>query len=83
MLDDDVQAFCGEVRGFCRVVTPTEKLDAVPQDPTDNSIIECAVEAGSETIVTGDQHLLSFGTFRGIEILRVGDFLSAARSIHR
>lgn len=42
---DDVEAFGHEVRGFSRLVTPTEKLDAVPQDPTDNTILECAVEA--------------------------------------
>ena len=27
---EDVQAFCDEVRGFAVVVTPTERLDAVP-----------------------------------------------------
>ena len=74
---EDVEAFGYEVRGFSRVVTPTEKLDVVPQDPTDNPILECAVEARSETVVTGDAHLLSLGDFRGIRIQRVADFLES------
>jgi predicted nucleic acid-binding protein len=72
---DDVEAFCSEVCGFSRLVMPTEKLSAVPQDPTDNPILVCAVEAGSETVVTGDAHLLSLGDFRGIRIQRIADFL--------
>ena len=32
-------------------VTPTETLDVVKEDPTDNRILECAVAAGVETIV--------------------------------
>jgi uncharacterized protein len=74
---DDVEAFGNEVRGFSRLVTPTETFDAVPQDSTDNPILECAVEPGSETVVTGDAHLLSLGDFRGIRIQRVADFLGS------
>ena len=56
-------------------VAPTETLDVVEADPTDNRIVECAVASSSETIISGDRHLLALGQFRGTSVLRVGDFL--------
>jgi putative PIN family toxin of toxin-antitoxin system len=60
---------------FAKHVTPTEAIDTVPTDPDDNRVLECAVSAGSQTIVTGDDDLLRLVGFRGIEIVRVADFL--------
>lgn len=59
--DEDVQQFREALVGFARCVSPAETLHAVPADETDNRILECAVAAGSETVVTGDAHLLSLG----------------------
>jgi putative PIN family toxin of toxin-antitoxin system len=61
---------------FAKHVTPTEAIDTVPTDPDDNRVLECAVSAGSQTIVTGDDDLLRLVGFRGIEIVRVADFLT-------
>jgi uncharacterized protein len=61
---------------FAKHVTPTETIDTVPTDPDDNRVLECAVSAGSQTIVTGDDDLLRLVAFRGIEIVRVADFLA-------
>ena len=58
------------------IVTPIETIDAVPSDPDDNRILECAVAANSEVIVTGDLDLLRLGSFRGITIERAADFLA-------
>ena len=74
--EEDVRDLRRELLGFAKHVTPAEALDAVPRDETDNRILECAVAAGSGTVVTGDQHLLSLGNFRGIRIQRVGEFLA-------
>jgi len=41
----------------------------------DNKILECAVSAGAEFIITGDSHLLNLENFRGIEILAPDEFL--------
>ena len=51
-------------------------LDVVPQDPDDNRVIECALKAGSDTIVTGDTDLLILGSVRGIKIVNPSDFLA-------
>lgn len=45
-------------------MTPTQKLDAVKEDPADNRILECAVEGKSEYLVTRDHHLLKLKNFR-------------------
>ena len=70
-----LNALRAEIATFTKHVTPTEKLDAVPRDRDDNSILECAVAARSEVIVSGDLDLLSLGNFRGIEIMTVSAFL--------
>jgi predicted nucleic acid-binding protein len=60
---------------FTSLVRPTQTIDAVPEDPNDNRVLECAVTAGSRYIVTGDSALLRLGKYEGIEILRVADFI--------
>ncbi len=60
---------------FTTQVEPTELIDAVPDDPDDNRVLECAVAAGSGYIVTGDGDLLRLVTYSGIRILRVAEFL--------
>jgi putative PIN family toxin of toxin-antitoxin system len=63
--------------GFLRVVHVPKVLDAVPRDPEDNMVLECAIEARAQYIVSGDKDLLVLKKFRGIEIIRASDFLNA------
>lgn len=66
---------------FLRVVPVTGNLKAVPADPDDDKVLECAVAASATHIVTGDRRrLLPLRSFRGIAILNASDFLSAATS---
>ena len=64
-----------EIATFTKHAAPTETLDVVKDDASDNRIVECAVAAGSDVIVSGDKHLLALGSFRGIEVMTVSDFL--------
>ncbi len=61
---------------FTDLVHPTRTIDAVPDDPDDNRILECAVASASAYIVTGDHHLLRLGSYDGIAILRAAEFLT-------
>jgi putative PIN family toxin of toxin-antitoxin system len=63
---------------IARLVHPAESIDAVPDDPDDNRILECAVTARSDYVVSGDKHLLRLGSYGGIEIVKVADFLMLA-----
>lgn len=60
---------------FMPLVSIPGELKAVPRDPEDNAILECALAAGARIIVTGDLDLLSLKTFRGIEIMRAAEFM--------
>lgn len=52
----------------------------IEADPTDDRILECAVAAAADVLVSGDTHLLSLGSFRGILIQRVAEFLSGLQA---
>jgi hypothetical protein len=53
----------------------------VAADEPDNRIVECAVEANSQCILTEDKHLLRLGEYEGIKIVRVRDFLERGRVV--
>jgi len=57
-------------------VNPSETIDIVLEDPDDNRILECAVEAEANYIITGDFHLLKLSRYRNIEVLNVVEFLT-------
>lgn len=58
-----------------RLVQPAQTIKAITTDPSDNRILECAVAAKSEVIVSGDRHLLLLGSHAGIPVMKVADFL--------
>ena len=73
--DDDLRDAEAAISAATNRVAPRETLDVAQADATDNRIVECAAASSSETIVSGDRHLLALGQFRGITVLRAGDFL--------
>jgi len=73
--DERLQALAVRLSRFTTLVHPTITLDAVPDDPDDNRVLECAVAAGSHYIVSGDRDLLSLGQYEGIRIVRVAEFM--------
>ena len=56
-------------------VEPTESL-AVLADEPDNRILECALAAGAQVIVTGDRAMLAHGEYRSIRILSLSTYLA-------
>ena len=58
------------------VVTPTETV-AVSRDPDDDRLIEAALAANADVIVTGDQDLLTLERVDQIKILTPREFLEA------
>ena len=63
-----------DLRKFAHIVVPAQTLN-VTDDPDDNRILECAIAAGSDYIVTYDKDLLRLGEYAGIKIVRAVDFL--------
>lgn len=50
--------YISRLSNIATVVHPTQKLDVISDDPDDNIILECAVEAQADIIVSADQDLL-------------------------
>lgn len=57
------------------VVVPKTKISVVSDEP-DNRILECAVKAKADYIVSGDAHLLDLKEYKGIRILKPAQFLT-------
>ena len=74
--DGDITDYLEVLREFAIVVPGSITVDAVPDDPDDNIVIACALEAEADLIISGDQHLLTLGSYQGIPIVKAADFLS-------
>ena len=57
------------------VVHPKIAHQLIVEDPADNAIVDCAVEAQADYIVSGDHHLLSLETADGIPVLSPAKFI--------
>lgn len=58
------------------IVEPREHVSTIKEDEPDNRILECAIEAKADFIVSGDKHLLSLKEFQGIPIIRATELVS-------
>lgn len=62
---------------FC---DPTERIELVREDPSDNIFFECATAADADYIISSDRHLKAHDGFRGIKILSAGAYLKLPRN---
>ncbi len=74
--EEMAQAAVEEVRRFSRLIEISGTLKAVPDDPDDDMVVECAVIGNATHIVTGDKHLLSLTNHQGIVILKAAEFVA-------
>lgn len=51
------------------MVSPADTISVIENDDADNRVLECAVSAGVDVIVSGDSHLLDLGTHESIPIM--------------
>jgi putative PIN family toxin of toxin-antitoxin system len=61
--------------GTVEIVRPNKKYQAVAMDPDDNKIIDCAVAAVADCIITGDPHLLKLKVFLNMPIITPRQFI--------
>jgi putative PIN family toxin of toxin-antitoxin system len=70
-----VRFIMNELEALADFVEPKSAIELVHEDLDDNRILECAVEAGADVIVTGDEHLLRLREVLGILIVSADEFL--------
>lgn len=75
--EERIQVFIEEFRKEIILIEVEHEVDAVPNDPTDNTFLALAVAGGAAYIVTGDaKHLITLKSYQGIEILSPAAFLT-------
>jgi putative PIN family toxin of toxin-antitoxin system len=74
MDETEIQEEVETIRYFAEFVAPQEDITAVEDDPDDDKFLEAAVAGDVDYLVSGDGHLLSLDSFRGIEIVEPRTF---------
>ena len=72
----DVRVFLQALHQTAKFTRIKSRFKIVKADPADDTILRTALDGKADYIVSGDNHLLSLGTFRGIEILTVDEMLT-------
>lgn len=81
--DEEIEVFVGSLALAANVMTGELEVDAVPEDPSDNKVLACAMEGGADYIVASDEHLTKLGSFAGIPIVTPRRFLEILRERSR
>jgi putative PIN family toxin of toxin-antitoxin system len=68
-----------ELESIAPLVYPDKQVRVVHDDPADNRILECALAAQADCIVTGDHHLLDLRKFNGIPIKNPSSFIQSLK----
>lgn len=72
---EEIEDQMKNVLSFSSVVNPKIHVSVVERDPSDNIFLDCALTAGADFIVSGDEHLLEIREYEGIKILNAPTFL--------
>jgi uncharacterized protein len=67
--------FISQILQHAVVVASDSRLSVITQGDTDNRVLECALASNASWIVSGDNHLLSPGSFADIPIMTTIDML--------
>ena len=77
---EDADLVRARLQSSALVVKPAMILDVIKDDPDDNRVLECALAGEADYMVSGDRHLLKFGSYEGIPILTVRQFMDAVEA---
>ena len=65
----DPRVLIEKLESIAIFVKPKEGVTVVKEDPQDDKVLECALAADADFIISGDKHLLKLRKFRGILII--------------
>lgn len=72
----NANALVEKLKSLAIVIKPIKPVNAVKEDPSDNRVLECALAAYADFIVSGDKHLLKLKKYEGISIVTTKKALS-------
>jgi len=71
-----VNQILSELAAIAELIVPSNEISEIKVDPTDNRVLECAMEAQAEYIGSGDDHLLDLREYSSIKIISPQQFLA-------
>ena len=72
---EKIEQLITSISNIANTFKTSPRLKVLSDDP-DNRILECALDATAEFIVTGDKHLLNLARYQDIEIIKLSAFLA-------
>jgi len=76
--EDKVREVVQDISQTATVLRPRPTLHLLEDEP-DNRILECAIAAQAEFVVSGDRHLLALKRHADITMISLADFLTRLR----
>jgi uncharacterized protein len=67
------------VNGYAALVTlvePAQISAVIADDPDDDAVLECAIAARAEVIISGDSHLLRLGKYADVSIITADELMA-------
>ncbi len=68
--EDEINNFISIIMQFSNIIEPDTTIEVIEDDPEDNRILECAVSASADFILSYDKHLLILKEFNNIKIIK-------------
>lgn len=78
--EDNLNEFIGMIMEKALITRGDYHLQKIKDDPADDMLLACALEAKADYIVSRDPHLRNLKQFHGIKIIDVKTFLEKVRS---
>lgn len=70
-----IQSILSELNAIGHIVKPLSHVREIQEDADDNRILECAIEASANYIISGDTHLLNLKKYRNIRVVSPAEYL--------
>lgn len=67
---------------YSEIAESAERVSHITHDPEDNKFLECAIAAGAEFIISGDQHLLNIAEYKTVKLVDAAAFLAMVLKSH-
>ncbi len=74
--EKEIEKFLELLSSEAIVIEPSKRLDVIQADESDNRYLECAIEGKAQYIISGDNHLLNVGEYRGIVVIPPSAFVT-------
>ena len=71
----------GKINRKALIVTPTKRLKIIEADEPDNRVLECAIKAEADFIITGNKRHFPFEEFKGSKIVTPREFINSVSEL--